>query len=160
MTLATLLGIHLALLITFQSKGFLRTAYSIVYSTSIYLAGLFTVVWYLTTAEGVENARELVLNIQIEFIYRIIDLMGSDMAFEISRPETIAPGEFSLGGEIALVGLVILFTYYVYSLYLGTRLNHDAGRFEGIVAVLVVISLPILYVIGSIFAVTFQLFPV
>lgn len=159
-TLATLLGIHLALLITFQSKGFLRTAYSIVYSTSIYLAGMFTVVWYLTTAEGVANARELVINLQIEFIYRVIELIGSDMAFEIPRPDQIAPGEFSLAGEIALVGLVILFLYYLYSLYLGTRLNHEAGRFEGVIAVLVVISLPILYVVGSILAVTLQLSPV
>ena len=158
-TVATLFGIHLALLVTFQSKGFIRTAYSIVYSTSIYLAGLFTVVWYLTTAEGVRNARDFVVNVQVEFIYRIIELTGSNMRFEIPRPESLVTGNFSLLGEISLVLLVVLFAYYLYSLYLGTRLNHDAGRFEGVVAVLVVVLLPVLYVVGSVIAAGLQTIP-
>ena len=158
-TVATVLGIHLALLLTLQSKGFLRTAYSIVYSTSIYLAGLFTVVWYLTTADGVANARETVVNIQVEFIYRVIEVTGSNMQFTMQRPDVLVPGEFSFAGELSLVLLIILFVYYLYSLYLGTRLNHDAGRIEGIIAVIVVILLPILYVVGSIIAAGMQQFP-
>ncbi|MGM0371782.1 MAG: hypothetical protein ACQEQJ_04660 [Halobacteriota archaeon] len=151
-TVATLLGIHLAVLVTLQSKGVMRTAYSVVYSTSIYLAGLFTVVWYLTTATGVHNARDFVVNVQVEFIYRVIDLTGSEMRFGLARPDTLVPGEFSLVGELSLALLLVLFVYYLYSIYLGTRLNHDAGRFEGVVTVSIVVLLPVLYVVGSIIA--------
>ncbi|SDN28962.1 hypothetical protein SAMN04487949_3843 [Halogranum gelatinilyticum] len=149
-TVATLFGIHFALLVTLQSRGFLRTAYSIVYSTSVYLAAIFTVVWYLTTADGVENARTFVINLQVEFIYRVIDLLGAGISFGVARPETLVPAGFSEVGGYALVALAVLLLYYLYSLYLGTRLNHDAGRFEGVVVLLVVLSLPVLYVVGSI----------
>ena len=155
-TIATLVGVHFALLVTLQSDGFFRTAYSIVYSTSIYLAGIFTIVWYLTTAGGVANARQFVINLQVEFIYAVIDLLGSDIAFQIARPETIVPGSFSVVGEAALVALAVLVVYYFYSLYLGTRLNHDAGRFESYLVIVVVVALPVLYVVGSIVATTIQ----
>jgi len=155
-TVATLVGAHIALVITLQSKGFLRTAHSVVYSTSIYLAGIFTVVWYLTSAEGVATAREFVINVQVAFIYRMIDLTESDLVFGIDRPDVIVPGEFSTTGEYAIIVLALLLVYYFYSLYLGTRLNHDAGRFEGVLVVLIVILLPITYVIGSIILATIQ----
>jgi hypothetical protein len=155
-TVATLVGVHFALLVTLQSDGFFRTAYSIVYSTSIYLAGIFTIVWYLTTAGGVANAREAVINLQVAFIYGVIDLLGSDITFQLARPETIVPGSFSPVGEAALVGLAVLVVYYFYSLYLGTRLNHDAGRFESLLVVIVVVALPVLYVVGSIVVTTIQ----
>lgn len=155
-TAATLLGIHFALLVTFQSRGFFRTAYSVIYSTSVYLAGIFTVVWYLTTASGVSNAREFVVNLQVAFIYAIIDLTGSDFVFGVERPETVAASNFSTVGEYTLVALAVLFLYYLYSLYLGTRLNHDADRFKSLLVVLVVIALPALYVAGSIVFATLQ----
>lgn len=149
-TAATLLGIHFALLVTFQSRGFFRTAYSVIYSTSVYLAGIFTVVWYLTTASGVSNAREFVVNLQVTFIYAVIDLTGSDFVFGVDRPGALVPSSFSTVGEYALVALAVLLLYYFYSLYLGTRLNHDADRFKSLLVVFVVIALPALYVAGSI----------
>lgn len=155
-TVATLIGIHIALLVTFQSEGFLRTAYSIVYSTSAYLAGIFTIVWYLTTAKGVDTAREFILSLQVMFIYAVIDWVGVELTFSLARPESLKAAGFSVIGESLIVVLTVLVVYYFYSLYLGTRLNHDAGRFEGVVVILVVISLPVLYVIGSILAVAFR----
>lgn len=155
-TVATLIGIHIALLVTLQSKGFFRTAYSIVYSTSAYLAGIFTIVWYLTTANGVDTAREFVLNLQVMFIYAVIDWVGAELTFSVARPDALNAEGFSAVGEALVVVLAVLLGYYFYSLYLGTRLNHDAGRFEGVIVILVVVSLPVLYVIGSIIAVALQ----
>jgi len=142
--------------VTFQSKGFLRTAYSIVYSTSAYLAGVFTIVWYLTTAPGAQNARQFVVNVQVEGIYIVLDQVQPGLNYGIERPTTLFSGELSTTGEYAIVVLVTLMLYYFYSLYLGARLNHDAGRFGGIVAVLVVAALPIAYIVGSAIAATTQ----
>lgn len=155
-TAATLLGIHLALLVTFQSRGFFRTAYSVIYSTSVYLAGMFTMVWYLTTASGVRSAREFVINLQVSFIYAAIDLTGSDFVYGVGRPETLVPANFSTVGEYALITLAVLLLYYLYSLYLGTRINHDADRLKSLIVMMVVLSLPAIYVAGSIAIVLIQ----
>lgn len=149
-TVATLVAIHVALLITFQSNGLLRTAYSVVYSTSAYVAGIFTVVWYLATTDGVESARNFVIDVQVAFIYTIIDYIGANIEYTVPRPETISAANFSQLGEYGVISLVVLIGYFFYSLYLGARINHDAGRFASLIAILVVISLPIGYVIGSI----------
>lgn len=149
-TVAALGANHLSLLITRQSKGFLRTAYSVVYSSSVYLAGIFTVVWYLTTASGVQTARELVLDLQVSFIYAVIDYTGTTVEYQIDRPGRLATSGFSLVGEIAIIVLAVLTVYFFYSLYLGARLNHDADRYESIVTVLIVLALPFVYVFGSI----------
>jgi len=149
-TLAALGANHLALVIIGQSKGFLRTAYSVVYSASVYLAGIFTVVWYLTTAAGAEAARNLVLDLQVLFIYSVIDYTGASVQYRVPRPQNLATSGFSQVGEFALVTLAVLTCYFFYSLYLGARLNHDADRYEGLVTILIVFALPFVYVFGSI----------
>lgn len=149
-TLAALAANHFALVITGQSKGFLRTAYSVVYSASVYLAGIFTVVWYLTTADGAETARNFVLDLQVIFIYSIIDYIGASVTYRVPRPDQVVTTGFSQVGEVALVTLSVLTCYFFYSLYLGARLNHDAGRYEGVVTILIVFALPFVYVFGSI----------
>lgn len=149
-TVAALGANHVALVITRQSKGFLRTAYSIVYSTSVYLAGIFTVVWYLTTASGVQTARDFVIDLQVLFIYTIIDYAGVTVAYQVERPSSLVTSGFSQIGELALITLIVLTGYFFYSLYLGARLNHDAGRYESAMTVAIVVAIPFVYVLGSI----------
>lgn len=158
-TVATLVLIHVALLITLQSEGFLRTAYSIVYSTSAYLAGIFTVVWYLSTAGGVANARQFVIDVQVAFIYAVLDAFNANLVFRLERPTDLATRNFSPLGEGLIVLLGVLVVYYLYSLYLGTRINHNANRYESLLVLIVVIALPMLYVFGSIVMATNGGFP-
>ncbi|WP_277552351.1 hypothetical protein [Halobaculum limi] len=153
-TIATFVATHLALLLTVQSKGILPTAYSVVYSSSVYVAGIFTVVWYLTTASGVAAARDFVIDIQVAFIYALIEYAGADVEYAVPRPETLAASGFSQLGEYALLSLFVLVGYFFYSLYLGARINHDADRIASAATVLVVVSLPIAYVLGSILVAT------
>lgn len=152
--LVTLLTYHIGVVLTFNSRGFLQSLHTVVYSSSVYLAGLFSAVWYLTTNPGVEQARNVVRDAQLMFVYSIIDLMGVDLRLPIDRPEVIVVGNFSNQGKVLLALIAILLGYYFYSLYLGSRVNHQMGRTNAVIVLLAVAMSPVLYVAGSIFAAT------
>ena len=148
----TLVTFHAGILLTLNSKGVIRTLHTVVYSTSAYLAGIFTVVWYLSTNEGVTVARDLVISVQATFIYYFIDLFGADLGLPSGRPEPVDVALMSQRGTVILAVLLLLGLYYLYSLYLGTRINHHMSRFGGVVAVVFVALSPAIYVVGLILA--------
>lgn len=153
-TVITLITFHLSIILTRQSQGFLSSAYSVVYSTSAYLAGIFTVVWYLSLTEGVSAAKLVVLNIQRTFVYAIIDFLGSDVGLPSGRPSGIPIADVSSEGRIMLTILVLLTMYYIYSMYLGSRINHNSNRLYSLLTVAAVSASPIIYVSLSITAAT------
>jgi hypothetical protein len=149
-TVLTLVTFHASVVLARSSKGILQTVYTVVYSTSAYLAGIFTVVWYLSTNEGVTAARELVIAAQKAFIYYFIDLTGSSLGLPGGRPDAVDPGALSSDGTTIIALLAVMGLYYLYSLYLGTRINHRAGRFTGVLVVSFVAASPAIYVLGLI----------
>lgn len=153
----TLITYHAGILLTRNSAGIIQSIHTVVYSTSAYLAGIFTAVWYLSTTSGLDTAKQYVLNLQREGIYIIIDLLGSGLELPGGRPEQLFIGDFSLTGTLLLSLLVVLLLYYVYSLYLGARLNHRMNRLASVVAVIAVALAPVLYVAGSILVSATQL---
>jgi len=153
-TVITLVTFHIGIVLVGKSRGILQSTHTVVYTTSAYLAGIFSGVWYLTTEPGVRGARDLVRNVQAEFVYLIIDALGAGVELPGGRPETIIPGNISTTGEWILALLAISLVYYLGSLYFGARVNHRAGRFSSAVAVIAVALSPIVYVAGSVIAVT------
>lgn len=149
-TVLTLLTFHTGVLLSRNSKGLMQTVHTVVYSTAAYLAGIFTVVWALSTSEGVTAARELVVTIQKKFVYYFIDLLGSDLGLPGGRPDPTPVTDLSADGTSLIVVLIVMGLYYLYSLYLGARINHHTSRFAGLVVVTFVALSPALYVIGLI----------
>ena len=150
LAVVTLVTYHFGVVVTRNSAGFVQSLHTVVYSTSGYLAGMFTVVWYLTTTDGLAAARDFVLNIQRAAIYAIIDLLNADMGLPGGRPDAVVTGEFSQNGAILVAALAILVCYYLYSLYLGARLNHRMGRLSGVLVLVAVALAPVIYVAASI----------
>lgn len=151
-TVLTLVTFHTGVVLSRNSKGLLRTVHTVVYSTSAYLAGIFTIVWYLSTNEAVATTRELVIAAQASFIYFFIDLMGSDLGLPGGRPDPVALSDLSGDGTLLLALLVIMGFYYLFSLYLGTRINHHTSRFIGLLVVGFVALSPAVYVVGLVVA--------
>ena len=149
----TLVTFHAGVLLTLESKGVLQTVHTIVYSTSAYLAGIFTVVWYLSTDPGVTTARDLVIALQKQFIYTFIDALGADVALPSGRARPVALDHLTGEGTMALALLALVGLYYFYSLYLGTRINHRTSRTTAMIAVAAVAVSPAIYVAGSILVV-------
>jgi hypothetical protein len=152
---ATFLAFHASVLLTRSSSGILPSMHTVIYSTSAYLAGIFTFVMYLDTRAAFSRAAELVLWVQLQFVYGVIDAMGSDLTLQnAARPTAIPPQDVSFGGQLLVAGLAVASVYYVYSLYLGSRVNHDTSRTTAVLTVAAVLTTPVLFVVGSVFAVT------
>ncbi|MFB6243928.1 MAG: hypothetical protein ABEH80_07490 [Halobaculum sp.] len=150
-TVLTLVAVHAALLVTLQSKGFVRTAYSVVYSTSAYLAGIYTVVVYLSQA-GTDVAAGIVLDVQRALFVFVLERMNSDLQPPGGQPEGFAFSGLSTAGAYALSALGVLVLYYLYSLYLGSRINHDANRFTSFLVVVGVAVSPVVYIVLTVLA--------
>jgi hypothetical protein len=150
--LAALSGIvlvtyHLALVVTRSSDGFLLTLHTVVYSVSAYLAAIFTLLVFLTRAEALATARDLVVNLQIRFItviYDAFDVPQSNRVFTLDAPVSIA--QLSSNETLVLAGLAALVLYFAYSMYLGARLNHGAGVVSAVLSLIAVGLSPVLYV--------------
>lgn len=147
-TILTLMTFHASVVLTRASRGLLKTVYTVVYSTSAYLAGIFTVVWYLSTNEGVAAARDLVIAAQGSFIYFFIDALNADLGLPTGRPEPVDPSTLTADGTTILAILIVMAVYYIYSMYLGSRINHNADRLTGLLVVTFVALSPALYVVG------------
>ncbi|WP_254274563.1 hypothetical protein [Haloarcula marina] len=154
-TLITLVTFHAGVLIVRDSQGIVQSMHTVVYTTSAYLVATFSAVWYLTNQAGVSGARELVRNLQAAFVYAIIDAVGAGLELPAGRPESLGVNTLSTEGEWILAILVITLLYYLFSLYLGARINHRATRSNAAIAVVAVALSPLVYVTGSILAYTF-----
>ena len=146
----TFVTFHMGVLLARSSRGVLQSLHTIVYSTGIYLALIFTLAWYLSTADSVAVADDLLIALQSEFVYFVIDLVDVNLALPGGRPEPVDPSRLTLQGKLAIAGLVLSMLYYGYVLYLGARINHRADKLASLIAVLFVAVSPALYVVGSI----------
>lgn len=157
-TVLTLVAVHVALVLSLQSRGFIRTAYSVVYSTSAYLAGMYTVVVYLSQA-GTDAAAGIVLNVQRALFAFVLDRMNTDLQPPGGRPEEFAFAGLSTEGTYALSLLIVLALYYLYSLYLGSRINHGAGRIPSLLVVIGVAISPVVYIVATVLAQSIPFIP-
>ena len=149
----TLLTFHAGLVLARGSRGIVQSVHTVVYTSSAYLAAVFSGVWFLTTSQGVSGARELVRNLQAAFVYAIIDRLGSDLELPGGRPGEVAVESISTTGQWALALLALALGYYLVSLYFGARVNHLASKRSATLAVFAVVLSPIVYVAASVVAV-------
>lgn len=148
--LITLISLHSGVVLTGSSKGFLRSLRIITFSTALYLATIFTIVWYTTISGSVVVADDILVWIQGEFVYLIIDWMGSDLELSTGRPDPVQGGRLTPQGTLALVGLGVSVAYYAYVLYIGGRKAHELSRLGALWVVSFVAVSPAAYVIGSV----------
>lgn len=143
----TLVTYHGTLVMTFTSRGFLLTLHTVVYSVSAYLAGIFTVLVYLSEQPGLATARELVVEIQVRFIGVFYDFFGIPASERVFRSSgSLSTANLGSQETFVLAVLALLALYFAYSLYLGTRLNHGAGSLRAVVSVFGVALAPAVYV--------------
>lgn len=146
----TFLTFHVAVWLTRNSSGVLQSIHTVVYSTGIYLAAIFSVTWYLSTSPAIVVADDWLIWVQAEFIYAVIDATGTNLELPGGRPEPVNLAEITRSGIVALTGLFGAALYYLYSLYLGARHNHHSSRSASLLAVGFVVASPILFVLSSI----------
>ncbi|MDF9747621.1 hypothetical protein [Natrinema salsiterrestre] len=146
----TFVTFHVGVFLTRNSLGVLQSMHTVVYSTGIYLAAIFSFVWYLSTSADIAVAGDWLVWVQVEFIYAIIDLAGANLVLPAGRVEPVSLAGVTLSGAFALAALATMGGYYMYSLYLGARINHDLGRVSSCLAVGFVVASPVLFVVGSI----------
>lgn len=158
-TVLVVVVFHGSLVLMQKSKGVFRTAYAVIYSTSAYLAGMFTIVWYISTAEGLTVTRNVVLSLQARFVYAIFDAANVSLTIDGGRPDSIEFTQLSDQGLWILCLLIVVAAYFLYSLYLGARINHGTTRLEGLIVLLAVALSPAIYVILSIILYTVPTIP-
>lgn len=143
----TFVTYHVAVVGTLNSKGYNLTLHTVVYSASAYLAGIFSLVVFLSEQRGFDAAREVVLELQIRFITVFYEALGVPPAQRVFTPsETIPFASVTPKESLVLAVLVVLVLYFAYSLYLGARLNHRASRFGALLALAGVVLSPAIYV--------------
>jgi hypothetical protein len=90
------------------------------------------------------------VNLQSAFVYAVIDALGADLALPGGRPGELTVATITPEGQWVLALLVLALGYYLFSLYLGARINHQATRIGAFVAVTAVALSPVAYVVGSV----------
>jgi hypothetical protein len=145
-----LLAYHSSILFVLSSRGFLRSFYTVVYATSAYLATIFTGVMYLSTASGVDRAQTLVIDAQKTVFYAVIDAVDADVGLPGGRPDELVLSGLSPKGEFIIGLLIVAALYFIYSLYLGARINHEMSRLKGLVVVVAIALAPVAYIAASV----------
>ncbi len=146
---------HLGILLARSSEGILQSVHTVTYSVGIYLAAIFTLAWYLSTADAIAVADDWLVAIQKQYIYFFIDILQVGVDLPTGRPAPVGLSRLTPQGKFALGGLFLSLIYFLYTLYLGARINHGATRVESLIAVGTVSVAPAVYVIGSIALVVF-----
>jgi len=149
-TAVVLVSYHGAVLVSRGSGGLLESVHTVVYTTGAYLAAMFTGVMFLSTTPGLETAETLVLNVQKAGFYAVIDWLGADVALPGGRPGQLVVGGLTTTGELILALLVVASLYFVYSLYLGARLNHGMNRLQSTAVLVAISAAPVIYIAGSV----------
>ena len=147
--------LHVAVVLLGTSDGLLQTVHTVVYATGMYLAAIYSFVWALSIADGVRVADEVVLAIQASFVTTTVELTGT--GFELPGGTTPMPETTAITplGRLLLIGLALACIYFLYSIYLGVRINHDGSRSAALGVVALVLAAPALYVIGSVAVILF-----
>lgn len=148
-TIIALIAFHGSVLVAGGSRGIVQSIHTVVYTTSAYLVGMFTVVMYLSTTSRVDRTREFVVNLQANFIQWTIDLVGVDLSLSGIDPGPLTLAGISQTGASLLSMLTVLSFYFIYSMYLGARLNHGMSRTGGALVVVGVLASPVVYIVGS-----------
>jgi hypothetical protein len=78
--------------------------------------------------------------------------MGSSLEPPGGEPQGFVFTGMSTEGAYALSLLAVLGVYYLYSLYLGSRINHDAGRLSSLLVVAGVAVSPVVYIVATVLA--------
>lgn len=146
---------HLGIIAARSSEGILQSVHTVTYSIGIYLAAIFTIAWYLATADAIVVADDWLVAIQKEYIYFFIDLLEVGVELPTGRPDPVDLSRLTTQGQFALGALFVSLIYFLYTLYLGARINHGATRVESTIAIGTVGVAPAVYVIGSIVLVVF-----
>lgn len=144
-----LVTFHTSVVLTARSRGFVPSLQTVVYTTSVYLAGIFTIVSYMSTTDQVAGAEELTLNLQAAFIRRTLDLVGFAPPAFVPEDTTLTLEGVGPTGELLLAALLLLAVYFLYSMYLGARINHRLDRARSALVVGSVLASPVLYLLGS-----------
>lgn len=148
--LVTFLAFHVGVVLIGESDGVLTSFRVITYSTALYLATIFTLVWYAATSPNVEAAADLLLAVQMEFVYYFIDRLGADLVLPVGRPAAVSATAVTAHGKLVLVALLVAVCYYAYALYLGARIGHGTSRLTSAYVVAFVAVSPALYVVASV----------
>jgi len=141
---------HIGILFTRTSKGILHSLRIVTYSVSIYLAVIFSLVWYLSLSPQIEFADEFLISLQAEFFYYFIDLFEVGLELSGGRPETIQIASLTTLGLTILSLILVAAVYFLYVLYIGAQVSHGATKSEAFVGIVVVVISPALYVTGII----------
>ncbi|CCQ38055.1 uncharacterized protein Nmlp_3945 [Natronomonas moolapensis 8.8.11] len=150
-----LTSFHMAVLITKESRGLMQSFHTVVYTTSAYLAGIFGLLMYLSTTDGLVQTREIVLRLQANAFQAVLDIIGLGIiGIEFSLPASAGPGpivfqDLSAMGTVLFAMLCLLMIYFLYSVYLGARLNHRMDRVSSVIVVAGILVSPIIYIAGS-----------
>ncbi|MFB6176524.1 MAG: hypothetical protein ABEI99_05165, partial [Halobaculum sp.] len=89
----------------------------------------------------------------------VLDRMNTDLRPPGGRPEDFVFGDLSTQGAYALSLLLVLALYYLYSLYLGSRINHEAGRIPSLLVVIGVAISPVVYIVATVLAQSIPFIP-
>jgi hypothetical protein len=101
---------------------------------------------FLTRADAFTTAQRLVIDVQVAFLsllYDAFQVPASQRRYSVGDPASTA--QLSGNETLALAVLVALLLYFTYSMYLGARLNHQAGVTSAAVSLLAVGLSPLLY---------------
>lgn len=132
---------HIGIFFTRKSDGAILSYYTIMISTSIYLAILFNISWYMVAQT--ETARYL-----IDWAVRQFFISSANL---INVEPTVSAGEFqnlsalSTEGQIGFILLAVFLCYYIYVLYVGARSLHELTRYESITVVGFVSTSPVVF---------------
>jgi len=105
---------------------------------------------YLSTATGLGAAESLVLKLQKKGFYLVIDWLGADVGLPGGRPDGVVVGTISPTGQAILALLGVAAVYFLYSLYLGARINHEMSRSQATAVLTTVGAAPVIYIVGTV----------
>lgn len=149
-TLLTFFTFHVGVILSRSSHGILQSLRAVAYSTGVYLAVMFSLVWYVSTAPGIAVADDILIAVQAEFFYYFIDLLNVGLGLPGGRPSGIPTEGLKNLGLMILALLIVSAVYFLYVLYVAARVGHNANRIEAMIATGFVLVSPALYVIGII----------
>jgi hypothetical protein len=150
LTALVLVTYHVGVTLTLSSDGLVQTMHTVVYSTSAYLAVMFSVTMYVDQNPNTQTAADFLIWVQSQFITFFVDLMNADLTVPGGDSSAVDLATVSPEGELALAVLGLSAIYLLYSMYLGARLNHRTSRSNGAFVVLAVVAAPAIYVVGII----------
>lgn len=148
-TVVVFVTFHASVWAVEQSRGYLQSLYTVVYATSVYLVGIFTLVLFASTSQQVTTAEGFLRGFQLLFVETTLTLFGLGLTAGEPDPNAMALDGLSPAGELLLASLVVFSLYFLYSMYLGARLNHGLDRLQSALVVGGVLFAPVLYILGS-----------